>query len=226
MTQQTIHISTGRAVTTCSYVTQRVAVAALCLGAAIMVLSAAWPSPKPKTVANLTEQFTGQAHYWMPSGEPAGFLDHFTTRHFRTTSQIAAAQWLGDMGPAAVAAVPVLIDALENGPNDIDTGDGILPYRSTIAIALGKIGDTRAIDPLMEKLKVKEHATFPHGYSGGSLPGQPIGVGQQAIVVALGMFGAEAKPAIPLIRALDDADDFGLSDAVNQALDRIDHGES
>jgi len=225
MPQETIDKSNGSDIGKAYFVTQRVVASALSLGAAFLVLSAVLPSTKPKTVANLIKQFKGEAHYWKASGEKAGVFDCIVVRAFRTNSKITAARSLGEMGPEAVEAVPALVEALESGPNDIDTGDGCLPYRSTIAIALGKIGDARAIGPLTEKLKVKEKATFGSGYSGGTFPYQPTGVGHHAIVEALGMFGADAKSAVPFIRALEDTDDYRLRQTIKRSIAQIENSE-
>ena len=140
------------------------------------------------------------------------------------TSKITAARMLGEMGPKAVDAVPALIEELENGSNDIETGDGGFPYRSEIAIALGKIGDKRAIRPLIEKLKIKEQATFSSGYSGGTSPHEPFGIGHPAIVEALGMFGRDASEAVPFIRAIADTEDYRLQRKIKDALARIENG--
>ncbi len=119
--------------------------------AIILLVSMVVPSsPAEKTVANLIDQFRGDAVYWNPNGEDVSCFDSRKFRNYAISCKILAAQWLGEMGPDGAAAVPVLIDELVHGHNDIDTGDGILAYRSTIALALGKIGDPRAIDPLIE----------------------------------------------------------------------------
>jgi HEAT repeat protein len=52
------------------------------------------------------------------------------------------------MGPAAKAALPALLQALETGPHDHDTGDGAIPVRSSVIEALGRSKDARAVEPL------------------------------------------------------------------------------
>lgn len=80
---------------------------------------------------------------------PRGLLDYlFTRQDDRWTCPTGAARCLAKMGPAAAAAVPALIRALEQGPPDYDTGDGVIPVRSSVIKALGKIGDARAVEPL------------------------------------------------------------------------------
>ena len=153
-------------------------------------------------VKKLIKQFKGDACYWDEYGKKIGFFDRWTTRHYEENCKIAAAKLLGKMGPKAKEAVPVLIKALKNGPNDIDTGDGILPYRSTIAIALGEIGDPIAISPLIEKLKIKEKATISSSASFPSNWKFPVGIGHKAIAEALGMFESQAKEAIPYHRSI------------------------
>jgi HEAT repeat protein len=187
-----------------------------------VILSLRVFSEDEKTVEKLIKQFQGEAYYWNNSGEKIGFFDRWTTRSFEERCKITAARFLGEMRTRAKEAVPILIEALKTGPNDIDTGDGILPYRSTIAIALGKIGDPRAIHPLIEKLKWKEKATIS---SGAAFPKNwkfPVGIGHLAIVEALGMFGGQAKEAISYLEALlQDAQDKRLKEAIENALKKI-----
>lgn len=85
-----------------------------------------------------------------------------------------AAECLAEFGPAARDATPALIEALERGPNDYDTGDGVIPSRSYVASALGKLEDPRAIEPLGRALR-----------SGGAMDRGPV-------VLALARFGAAA----------------------------------
>ena len=227
MSEETITQSSGVEADNSYLSTRHLVRLAQCLGVALLILFVVTPNITPKTVGNLTRQFKGKAHYWNRYGEKAGVFERIVSRAFPTTSQIAAARMLGKMGPEAVDAVPALLEALKNEPNDIDTGDGVLPYRSEIAIALGKIGDTRAIAPLTEKLKVHEKATLGAGYSGGTSPYQPTGVGHAAIVEALGMFGDKAKSAAPFIRALKDTnmDNEWLQKEINESLERIENGK-
>jgi hypothetical protein len=56
------------------------------------------------------------------------------------------------MGAAARSAVPALLKALATGPGDHDTGDGVIPVRSSVIEALGRIGDPRAVDPVAHEL--------------------------------------------------------------------------
>jgi len=132
---------------------------------------------------------------------------------------------LGWVDPKPIEAVPVLIDALENGPNDIDTGDGIMPYRSTLVMALGQIGDPRAIRPLIEKLKLTVAYTPSPGNTMPILEWDlPIGVAHEAIVKALAMFGPEAKDATPILEASLAAGrdyDRKLAKLVEQTLTKI-----
>jgi HEAT repeat protein len=80
---------------------------------------------------------------------PRGLFEYLFTRHDdRWTCPTGAARCLAKMGPAAAAAVPALVRALEQGPPDYDTGDGVIPVRSSVIEALGKSGDARAVEPL------------------------------------------------------------------------------
>jgi PBS lyase HEAT-like repeat len=81
-----------------------------------------------------------------------------------------AVRQLGELGPAASAAVPHLI-RLVTAERDRDTGDGFTREQSDPAWALGEIGDRRAIGALTRALQVKDTA--------GAL------VGRRAITAAL-----------------------------------------
>ena len=199
----------------------RAAAFVLCAGLMFVVVPPFLPGTKAKTVPNMIKQFEGKAYYWNQYGEKPAVTERWLDRYIEVTSKITAARMLGEMGPKAVDAVPALIEELQNGPNDIETGDGGFPYRSEIALALGKIGDKRAIRPLIEKLKIKEKATFSSGYSGGTLRNEPLGIGHPAIVEALGMFGKDASEAVPFIRALADPKDDRLLQKIEDALARI-----
>jgi hypothetical protein len=202
---------------------QRIVIAVLCAGVLFVVVPPFLPGTKAKTVPNMIRQFQGKAYYWNRYGDKPGVAERLFDWHYGVISKITAARMLGEMGPRAVDAVPALIAELEHGPNDIETGDGAFPYRSEIALALGKIGDKRAIRPLMEKLKIREKATFSSGYSGGTFPHEPLGIGHPAIVEALGMFGKDASEAVPFIRALADTEDNRLQRQIKEALARIEN---
>lgn len=65
--------------------------------------------------------------------------------------------------------VPILLEALKKYPN-VDTGDGIIYFRSATALALGKIGDKRALSLLQDILnspdlaEASPYGGFPSGY--------------------------------------------------------------
>lgn len=70
---------------------------------------------------------------------PRGVLGWLLTRHEdRWTCPTGAARCLARMGPSAASAVPALLRSLEGGPGDHDTGDGVIPVRSSVIDALGK----------------------------------------------------------------------------------------
>ena len=76
----------------------------------------------------------------------------------RWTCPTGAARCLAKMGPAAQTAVPALLRALESGPPDYDTGDGLIPVRSSVIEALGRSGDVRAVAPLGRALSDPAYA--------------------------------------------------------------------
>ncbi|HCF30576.1 MAG TPA: hypothetical protein DEV81_26035, partial [Cyanobacteria bacterium UBA11049] len=106
-----------------------------------------------------------------------------------------AARCLGEMGKTAQEAVPALIQALKTGPNNYDTGDGPIPTRDSITLALGEIGDSRAVKPLIAAIysqrKVDVSSTAGRWIRKPEKPG--------AAIAALGLMGPIAKEAVPHI---------------------------
>ncbi len=196
------------------------AIVALLAGAA---LPPAWAGETEERVRKLIRQVRGEAFYWDRFGQEYGWFASWTTRNFEISGRIAAAHLLGQMGSVASAAVPALIDVLLTGPNDIDTGDGILPLRSTVVKALGAIGEPAAIPPLIDKLKIREPCSLSPGASLGHPPVTPaVGVGHAAIVEVLAGFGPLARPAIPVLEDLaSTTTDAGFRALVEDALQKI-----
>ncbi len=125
----------------------------------------------------------------------------FLRRNDKERCIIDAAQALGMMGSEARSAAPALIAAL-NSNHNVDSGDGILGVRSAIAIALGQIGDPSAIKPLIailvsdDTVTLSSSASVPAGYKLSQ------GTSYGSIAEALGMFGPQAKEALPALNAL------------------------
>ncbi|MCL1475535.1 HEAT repeat domain-containing protein [Argonema antarcticum] len=105
-----------------------------------------------------------------------------------------AADCLGAMGLQAKEAVPALIRTLERGPNNYDTGDGIIPTRNDIMLALGRTGDPRAVKPLIRAL---QEAQPLDAWVYAQPSGKPYG--QTAAIEALGLLGPLAQEAVPYI---------------------------
>lgn len=168
-----------------------------CLGTAPvallgLVLSA--PSACSQDVDALIAQLDGrECRYGASGAEPCGT----TSRLYRWTYRLdprarypcteGAARCLESLGPRAGRAVPALVRALADGPNDYDTGDGVIAARSAVAAALGTIGDPSAIDPLARALEMAVPCDRGEGALESSEP-----AARQAIVEALGRFGPAA----------------------------------
>lgn len=141
-------------------------------------------------------------------------------RHPERECVAGAARCLGRLGGAAREAVPALIGVLLHGPNDYDTGDGVIPVRSAVASALGAAGDPRAIEPLAKALR--EGA--PMDRADTALPPNGEPAARVAIVEALGSFGpsaaAHALELAALLRAQNRAGLSGssLASAMARAL--------
>ena len=158
------------------------------------------PSARPATLGDvkaLAEQVRGGAcsfdrsresprctHFALPDLAWLNdrYLGSAPTRRYACVAD--AAECLAEFGPAARDATPALIEALERGPNDYDTGDGVIPSRSYVASALGKLGDPRAIEPLGRALR----SGVPMDRGPGALESrEPAARG--AVVLALARFG-------------------------------------
>jgi PBS lyase HEAT-like repeat len=109
----------------------------------------------------------------------------------------AAAQCLGELGPAAPPRVVAsLIAAVQSGPGNYDTGDGIIPVRDAAIEALGHTGDRRAVAVLIEALehpKPLEPGPGAAGYFSKQIDGEV------AALNALGSLGPVAAGAVPRI---------------------------
>jgi HEAT repeat protein len=112
----------------------------------------------------------------------------------RPTCAKWAAQCLGQMGGEAAASVPALVEALDHGPNNFDTGDGIVPARDAVMLALGRIGDPRAVGPLLQALRNPRPVDVGPG-AVGYASSEPVG--EAAALEALGMLGSHAALALP-----------------------------
>lgn len=142
----------------------------------------------------------------------------FLRRNDKEQCIIDAAKALGMMGSEAGPAVPALIEALALYHN-VDSGDGILIVRSEIALALGQIGDSSAIKPLISILTSDDPVTLSSSASVPSSYKLIEKTSHGAVAEALGMFGPEAKEAaIYIARILKYSDDnYYLKYALNQA---------
>jgi hypothetical protein len=110
-----------------------------------------------------------------------------------------AAECLGQLGPAAAAAVPDLIQAARTGPNNYDTGDGVIAVRDSIVIALGQTGGQQALPVLLEALANPRPVEAGPG-AAGFASAEPVG--EEAALTALRHLGPTARPALPAIRKL------------------------
>ena len=124
------------------------------------------PSDRP-SVQGLVRQLEGGPFQFRAEGDrcslrrtavfPASLFTWLMEGDDDLTSRADAARCLGQLGPAARSAVPALLQALDSGPEDRDTGHGytgvgVISVRSAVIEALGRIGDGRALGPLARVL--------------------------------------------------------------------------
>ena len=110
-----------------------------------------------------------------------------------------AADCLAEMGDGAESAVPALIAAVEHGPNNYDTGDGVIPARDAVLRALGKTRDARGVAPLLHALTNPRPLSSGPG-AAGTTPGGPAD--EAAAAEALGAIGPAAAGAVPALAAI------------------------
>jgi HEAT repeat protein len=110
-----------------------------------------------------------------------------------------AATCLAQMGPEARAALPALLHALRDGPNDFDTGDGTIGTRSAVARALAAIGDPAAVPGLVHAL-VHAEAYDTAALTGTIRDGRPAA--RLALVAAIASFGPGARSAAEALAAV------------------------
>lgn len=158
---------------------------------------------EPPPVAALAAQLTGEhcrirAEYDRCTQAPLLDAD-LLLRPRRHSCVWWAARCLEQRGPAATAAVPALVAALRDGPNDFDTGDGVIAARSATAGALAAIGDPAAVPALIHAL---EHARpYDRARISGAIA-SPQPAARPALVAALASFGPRAAAAAPALAAM------------------------
>jgi hypothetical protein len=129
-----------------------------------------------------------------------------------------AAQCLSRTGAEGKEAIPALIQALETGPSDYDTGDGVTPTRTYIISALGTIGDERAVKPLLKSLRSPRRTARSSFIPYSTRPLEP---GYDGSIEALGLLGPVAKEAVPELIPFLQKTDKSRPRAAAEALARI-----
>jgi HEAT repeat protein len=158
---------------------------------------------EPPPVAALAAQLAGEhchyrAEYDRCSAAPLFSLEKLLQPR-RHTCVWWAARCLEQRGQAAAAAVPALVAALCDGPNDFDTGDGVIAARSAVAGALAAAGDPAAVPALVHAL---EHARpYDRARISGAIASREPAA-RPALVAALASFGPRAAAAAPALAAL------------------------
>jgi HEAT repeat protein len=135
----------------------------LAVPAVLIALVACQGAPERLSVQGLVRQLEGGPFQFRAEGDrcslrrpaafPASLFTWLLEGDDDLISRADAARCLGQLGPAARSAVPALLQALNSGPEDRDTGHGytgvgVISVRSAVIEALGRIGDRRALEPL------------------------------------------------------------------------------
>ncbi|MEW6712580.1 MAG: HEAT repeat domain-containing protein [Candidatus Riflebacteria bacterium] len=179
-------------------------------------------------VDQLIEQLQGKKGYYDSTGKELGYFASWTTRHYDEVIKIYAAQLMAkNVTPETrQKAVDALLEELKNGPDDRDTGDGIIFNRSEIALALGWIGDESAIDPLLYKLCGTEKLPMVNSKGDQSDIIIRKRTSNINIIKALGAFtGEKAIKAANVMQALVMMNqDKTVEDALNESINQIRKG--
>ena len=139
----------------------------LAVPAVLIALVGCQGTPERLSVQGLVRQLEGGPFQFRAEGDrcslrraaafPASLFTWLLEGDDDLISRADAARCLGQLGPAARSAVPALLQVLESGPEDRDTGHGytgvgVISVRSAVIEALGRIGDGRALGPLAQVL--------------------------------------------------------------------------
>jgi HEAT repeat protein len=139
----------------------------LAVPAVLIALVGCQGAPERLSVEGLVRQLEGGPFQFRAEGDrcslrrpaafPASLFTWLLEGDDDLISRADAARCLGQLGPAARSAVPALLQALNSGPEDRDTGYGytgvgVISVRSAVIEALGRIGDGRALGPLARVL--------------------------------------------------------------------------
>ena len=180
-------------------------------------------------VDRLIEQLQGKAQYYDGAGGKLGFFASWTTRHYEENTRIYAARLLCKKATPANQSkiVDALLEALKNGADDRDTGDGIIFNRSEITFALARISDEKAIRPLLQTLVGKNK--IPMINYKGEPPQIKLGKTSSNlnIIRALGSFkGPEAENAALILEIIKDTpQDAEIEKELQDAIDRINNAD-
>jgi hypothetical protein len=145
-----------------------------------------------------------------------GFAEFMT--HPQLECVRSAALCLGKLGPAAAPAVPALLRAARSGPNNYDTGDGVIHVRDAIIESLGRTGDARVLDTVIEAL---DNPRPPDAGPGSAGYASRTPNGEIPALQALAHLGPAARPAVPKILPFLQHADERLIIAAVHALEAI-----
>lgn len=179
-------------------------------------------------VDNLIEQLHGKARYYNQNGESLGFFSSWTIRHYEENTRIWAARLLAKMVTAAnrEKVLQALLEVLKDGADDRDTGDGIIFNRSEIAFALARIGDGRAVKPLLQTLLGKKTLPLINAKAGPAEIKLKNSSSNINIIRALGTFkGTEAENAATLLeQILLTPQETAIDKELRQSIDILRNG--
>ena len=126
-----------------------VAVAGLCL-----VTPWILQTGPEKTLDKLLEQACGESKFWDNRGDSHTFWKSLNVRQYDHHLKIYAIREIGQMGPEASPAVDRLVQLCAE-QSDYNTFDGRHAFHLDVVRTLALIGDTSAVEPILEWFKHK-----------------------------------------------------------------------
>lgn len=109
-------------------------------------------TPAQKTLPNLLEQATGKKFYWDYQGKLYSSWHLGLVRRYKERAQVYSIRAIGELGPEANEAAGLPLLSMFDDSFDINTGDGLVPFRSEIVRTLAMIDAEHAIPVIIASM--------------------------------------------------------------------------
>jgi len=123
-------------------------------------------TPAQKTLPNLLDQATGKQFYWDYQGKLYTTWILGLVRRYKERAQIYSIRAIGELGPEAKEEAGLPLLSVFDNSFDINTGDGLVPFRAEIVRTLGMIDAEQAIPVIIASIRERALAS-------GTVQGSP-----------------------------------------------------